>query len=57
MVRTPHNVPFILLDAGFSFLTTTLSASAAMLTWCLIDGFRDGKPTAVGGSGLCPRRW
>lgn len=34
--------------AGLSFLTTTLSASTALLTWCLIEWFRDGKPTAVG---------
>ncbi|MCT0224574.1 ammonium transporter [Synechococcus sp. CS-1328] len=34
--------------AGLSFLTTTTSASAAMLTWCLIEWFKDGKPTAVG---------
>ncbi len=34
--------------AGFSFLTTTTSASAAMLTWCLIEWFKQGKPTAVG---------
>ncbi|MCP9773480.1 ammonium transporter [Synechococcus sp. Tobar12-5m-g] len=34
--------------AGFSFLTTTTSASAAMLAWCLIEWFKQGKPTAVG---------
>jgi Amt family ammonium transporter len=39
---------FAAKGAGLSFLTTTLSASAAMLTWCLIEWFRDGKPTAVG---------
>ena len=39
---------FAAKGAGFSFLTTTLSASAAMLTWTLIEWFRDGKPTAVG---------
>jgi len=39
---------FAAKGAGFSFLTTTLSASAAMLTWCLIEWFKDGKPTAVG---------
>jgi Amt family ammonium transporter len=39
---------FAAKGAGFSFLATTLSASAAMLTWCLIEWFRDGKPTAVG---------
>ena len=39
---------FAAKGAGFSFLTTTLSASTAMLTWCLIEWFRDGKPTAVG---------
>ncbi|MEY2749755.1 MAG: hypothetical protein RLZZ168_1771, partial [Cyanobacteriota bacterium] len=39
---------FAAKGAGFSFLTTTLSASGALLTWCLIEWFRDGKPTAVG---------
>ncbi|MFM7392899.1 MAG: ammonium transporter [Cyanobium sp.] len=39
---------FACKGAGFSFITTTTSASAAMLTWCLIEWFRDGKPTAVG---------
>jgi len=39
--RPPHNVPFILLGAG-------TAASAGMLTWCLIEWFKDGKPTAVG---------
>ena len=39
---------FAAKGAGFSFLTTTLSASAALLTWCLIEWFKDGKPTAVG---------
>lgn len=35
--------------AGLSFLTTTTtSASAALLTFCLIEWFKDGKPTAVG---------
>ncbi len=34
--------------AGFPFLTTTTSASAGLLTWCLIEWFKDGKPTAVG---------
>jgi Amt family ammonium transporter len=34
--------------AGYPFLTTTTSASAALLTWCLIEWFKDGKPTAVG---------
>jgi Amt family ammonium transporter len=39
---------FAAKGAGLSFLTTTLSASAGLLTWCLIEWFRDGKPTAVG---------
>jgi Amt family ammonium transporter len=39
---------FAAKGAGFSFITTTTSASAAMLTWCMIEWFRDGKPTAVG---------
>ena len=39
---------FAAKGAGLSFLTTTLSASGALLTWCLIEWFRDGKPTAVG---------
>ena len=30
------------------FLTTTTSASAGLLAWCLIEWFKDGKPTAVG---------
>lgn len=34
--------------AGLPFLTTTTSASAGLLTWCLIEWFKDGKPTAVG---------
>ena len=34
--------------AGFPFLTTTTSASAGLLAWCLIEWFKDGKPTAVG---------
>ncbi|KMM17036.1 ammonia channel protein [Synechococcus sp. GFB01] len=39
---------FAAKGAGFSFLTTTTSASAGMLTWCLIEWFRAGKPSAVG---------
>jgi Amt family ammonium transporter len=39
---------FAAKTAGFPFLTTTFSASTALLTWCLIEWFRDGKPTAVG---------
>ncbi|WP_216900048.1 hypothetical protein [Synechococcus sp. CCY 9618] len=38
------------LAGGFPFLTTTTSASTALLTWCLIEWFKDGKPTAVGGA-------
>jgi Amt family ammonium transporter len=34
--------------AGYPFLTTTTAASAGLLTWCLIEWFKDGKPTAVG---------
>ena len=34
--------------AGYPFLTTTTSASAALLTWCMLEWFKDGKPTAVG---------
>ena len=30
------------------FLTTTTAASAALLTWCMLEWFLDGKPTAVG---------
>jgi Amt family ammonium transporter len=39
---------FAAKGAGFSFMTTTTSASAGMLTWCLIEWFRVGKPSAVG---------
>ena len=39
---------FAAKTAGFPFLTTTTAASAAMLTWCLVEWFKDGKPTAVG---------
>jgi Amt family ammonium transporter len=39
---------FAAKTAGYPFLTTTFSASTALLTWCLIEWFRDGKPTAVG---------
>lgn len=39
---------FAAKTAGYPFLTTTTSASAALLTWCLIEWFKDGKPTAVG---------
>lgn len=34
--------------AGYPFITTTTSASAALLGWCLLEWFKDGKPTAVG---------
>lgn len=34
--------------AGYPFITTTTSASAALLAWCLLEWFKDGKPTAVG---------
>ncbi len=34
--------------AGYPFLTTTTAASTALLTWCLIEWFKEGKPTAVG---------
>ena len=39
---------FAAKTAGLPFLTTTTAASAGMLTWCLIEWFLDGKPTAVG---------
>jgi Amt family ammonium transporter len=39
---------FAAKGAGFSFITTSTAASAAMLAWCLIEWFKDGKPTAVG---------
>ncbi|MFN6356519.1 MAG: ammonium transporter [Cyanobacteriota bacterium] len=34
--------------AGYPFLTTSTSASAGLLAWCLLEWFKDGKPTAVG---------
>lgn len=34
--------------AGFSFLATSVAASAALLCWCMLEWFLDGKPTAVG---------
>lgn len=39
---------FAAKTAGYPFLTTTTSASAGLLCWCLIEWFKDGKPTAVG---------
>jgi Amt family ammonium transporter len=39
---------FAAKTAGYPFLTTTTSASAGLLAWCLIEWFKDGKPTAVG---------
>jgi Amt family ammonium transporter len=39
---------FAAKGAGLSFLTTTASASAALLTWSMIEWFVDRKPTAVG---------
>ena len=39
---------FAAKGAGLCFITTSTAASAAMLTWCLIEWFKDGKPTAVG---------
>jgi Amt family ammonium transporter len=39
---------FAAKTAGLPFLTTTTSASAGLLAWCLIEWFKDGKPTAVG---------
>ena len=39
---------FAAKTAGFPFLTTTTSASAGLLSWSLIEWFKDGKPTAVG---------
>lgn len=34
--------------AAHAFMTTNISAAAAMLSWMLIDLFRQGKPTVVG---------
>ncbi len=34
--------------AAHAFMTTNTSAAFAMLTWMLIDVFKDGKPTVVG---------
>ncbi|KEF42240.1 MAG: ammonia channel protein [Cyanobium sp. CACIAM 14] len=39
---------FAAKTAGYPFLTTSTAASAGLLTWCLIEWFKDGKPTAVG---------
>jgi Amt family ammonium transporter len=39
---------FAAKTAGLPFLTTTTSASAGLLAWCLIEWLLDGKPTAVG---------
>jgi Amt family ammonium transporter len=39
---------FAAKGAGLSFLTTSTSASAGLLVWCLLEWFKDGKPTAVG---------
>ena len=39
---------FAAKTAGYPFLTTTTSASAGLLAWCMIEWFKDGKPTAVG---------
>ena len=39
---------FAAKGAGLSFATTSTAASAALLAWCLIEWFKDGKPTAVG---------
>ena len=39
--------------AVHAFITTTLSAAAALTSWMIVDFIKDGKPTAVGcGSGL-----
>ncbi|MDR3305244.1 MAG: ammonium transporter [Clostridiales Family XIII bacterium] len=34
--------------AGHAFLTTAVSAAAAMISWMAIDTFKQGKPTLVG---------
>lgn len=34
--------------AAHAFLTTSVAAAAAMMTWMLIDALRDGKPSLVG---------
>ncbi|MGT2906621.1 ammonium transporter [Streptococcus dentiloxodontae] len=68
----PHNIPFVLLGAGFlwfgwfgfnagsalaadglavhAFMTTHLSAAAAMFSWLAIEKKVSGKPSLVGGS-------
>ena len=36
--------------AAHAFMTTTISAATALLSWMLIDTVKDGKPTLVGAS-------
>lgn len=36
--------------AAHAFLTTTVSAAAALLSWMIIDTIKEGKPTLVGAS-------
>src|SRR5262245_23060016 len=35
-------------QAGLAFITTMLAPAATLTVWALLDGFRTGKPTAVG---------
>jgi Amt family ammonium transporter len=39
---------FAAKTAGYPFVTTSTAASAGLLSWCMIEWFKDGKPTAVG---------
>jgi Amt family ammonium transporter len=41
---------FAAKTAGLPFLTTATSGCAGLLTWCMMEWFLDGKPTAVGGA-------
>ncbi len=34
--------------AGFAFLNTIVATAAAMITWLLVERFRDGHPTSLG---------
>lgn len=35
-------------QAGLAFITTMLAPAATLTVWAMLDGFRTGKPTAVG---------